>query len=1066
MRGISTGLIAAAAIALAVCALAGNAPANVEKEKSFSDRLAGLEFRCIGPYRGGRVTAVAGVRHDPLTYYFGGTGGGVWKTTDAGASWQNVSDGYFKTGSVGAIAVSESDPNVVYAGMGESPIRGNLSSGDGVWKSTDAGRTWRHVGLADTRQIARVRIDPANPDLVYVAAQGHAWGPNPERGVFRSRDGGKTWQKVLYVDDATGAADLSMDSGNPRILYAAFWQVVRRPWDFVSGGPGSSLWRSTDGGDTWTKLAKGLPEETLGRIGVAASPARRGRVWAIVEAKERGGLYLSDDFGKTWKQVNDEHKIRERAWYYSWVYPDPKDADALWLPNVALHHSVDGGRTFSEVADPHGDDHDLWIDPDNPERMIMGNDGGATVTFNSGRSWSTLDNQPTAQFYRVATDNRFPYWVYGAQQDNSTVAIPSGVPGDGIGAADWHAVGGGESGWIAPLPTNPDIVFAGGYGGEISRYDNRTRETWNVMAWPQLADGRATRDLKYRFQWNAPIVIPPNDPQTLYHAAQVLLRSRDQGTTWEVISPDLTRNDPSKQGRSGGPVSKDVTGVEVYDTIFALAESPHENGVIWAGTDDGLVQLTRDGGKSWQNVTPEGFPAWVQVNSIEVSPHDKATAYVAATRYKLDDDKPYLYKTDDYGKSWTKITNGIPDGAFTRVVREDPVRRGLLFAGTETGLYVSFDDGASWRPFQRNLPVVPIADLAVKDGDLVVATQGRSFWILDDLTPLRLWDDRVAASDVHLFPPRPTPRFMAEAPSAQERALPRAVGTNMPAGVIIDFWLKSEPGKGEPVTVEILSQGKVIRTLTSAKKELTGDLEERAREQELRKGQDKPLEIKAGLNRVVWDMRILEPTLAPKAVFNEGSKAPPKVAPGTYEVRLTAAGKVQTATFEVTPNPTSPATAADLKAQFDLLEAIRDDLSATHETVMAIRDVRAQVLDLGGRAHRLGLGDALEKRAAPLAQELTALELELTNPQIKADEDDLNYEPKLDHDFTYLAGVVASADRGPTAGALGVYRELKGKLDAARGRFQALLAGDVAAFSRAAEAMKLPLIAPAPKIGS
>lgn len=1066
MKGISTGLIAAAAMALAVFALAGDAPPTVEKEKSFSDRLAGLEFRCIGPFRGGRVAAVAGVRHDPLTYYFGGTGGGVWKTTDAGSSWQSVSDKFFTTGSVGAIAVSESDPNVVYVGMGESPIRGNLSSGDGVWKSTDAGRTWRNVGLADTRQIARVRIHPTNPDLVYVAAQGHAWGPNAERGVFRSQDGGKTWQKVLYVDDATGAADLAMDPDNPRILYAAFWQVVRRPWDFISGGPGSSLWRSSDGGDTWTKLTKGLPEATLGRIGVAASPARHGRVWAIVEAKERGGLYLSDDFGDTWKQVNDDHEIRERAWYYSWVYADPKDADALWLPNVTLHRSVDGGKTFTVVADPHGDNHDLWIDPDDPERMIMGNDGGATVTFNGGRSWSTLDNQPTAQFYRVATDNRFPYWVYGAQQDNSTVAIPSGVPGDGIGAADWHSVGGGESGWIALVPTNPDIVFAGGYGGDITRYDNRTRETWEVMAWPQLADGRATRDLKYRFQWNAPILISPHDPETIYHAAQVLLRSRDEGRTWEAISPDLTRNDPTKQGRSGGPITKDVTGVEVYDTIFALVESPHEKGVIWAGTDDGLVQLTRDDGKSWQNVTPKGFPEWIQVNSIEVSPHDKATAYVAATRYKLDDPNPYIYKTDDYGKTWTKITSGIPDGAFTRVVREDTVRRGLLFAGTETGLFVSLDGGASWRPFQRNLPVVPITDLAVKGGDLVVATQGRAFWILDDLTALRLWDDRIAASDVHLFPPRPTPRFMAEAPKEDESALPRNVGTNMAAGVIIDFWLKSKPKKGEPVTLEILSGDKVIRTLTSEKKELLGDLEERSREQELLKGLDKPLEIKEGLNRVVWDVRVFKPALVPKAVFNEGEKAPPKVAPGTYHVRLTAVGRSLVAAFEVTPNPTSPATPEDLKAQFDLLEAIRDDLSATHETVMQIRDVRAQVLDLGGRARRLGMGEALEKRAAPLARELTALELELTNPQIKADEDDLNYEPKLDHDFTYLAGIVASADRRPTAGSLEVYRELKGKLDAARGRFQALLAGEVAGFSRAAGEMKLPRIAPAPRLGS
>jgi photosystem II stability/assembly factor-like uncharacterized protein len=1064
MKRFAGAVLVLAAALVPAYGRAGQAAEKATDTKAFSDLFPGMKFRCIGPYRGGRVTAVAGVRHDPLTYYLGATGGGVWKTTDAGANWRPVSDKDFKTGSVGAIAVSESDPDVLYVGMGESPIRGNLSSGDGVWKSTDAGRTWRNVGLADTRQISRIRIDPGDPNVVYVAAQGHPWGPNPERGIFRSRDGGKTWQKVLFVDDSTGAADLAMDPRNPRTLYAAFWQVVRLPWDFISGGPGSSLWRSSDGGDTWTKLKAGLPAEPLGRIGVAASAARPGRVWAIVEAKERGGLYLSDDYGDTWSQVSDDHAIRERAWYYSWVYADPRDANVVWLPNVSLHESVDGGTTFRTVADPHGDDHDLWIDPDDPDRMILGNDGGACISFDRGRSWSTLDNQPTGQFYRVITDNRFPYWVYGSQQDWGSVAIPSGVPGDAIGAGDWHSVGGGESGWIAPLPTDADVVFAGEYGGQITRYDRRTREVWNVMAWPQLADGHATRELKYRFQWNAPILISPHDPNTLYHAAQVLLRSRDQGKTWEAISPDLTRNDPSKQGRAGGPISKDVTGVEVYDTIFALAESPHEEGVIWAGTDDGLVQLTRDDGKTWHNVTPKGLPDWIQINSIEASPDDKATAYVAATRYKFDDDRPYLYRTTDYGGTWTKITDGIPVGAFTRVIREDPARRGLLFAGTETGLYVSLDDGASWHPFQRNLPAVPITDLAFKNGDLVVATQGRAFWILDDLTPLRLWEPQVEAAPVHLFPPRPTPRYMAEAPSHEEAEMPRPVGQNMPAGVVVNFWLKAKPAEDQPLTLEILSGDKVIRTLTSARERLTGDLKERTEEKELRKDLDKPLKLEAGVNRYVWDMRVLKPTLAPRAVFNEGTKAPPKVAPGTYRVRLSLAGRSQEHTFEVLPNPTSPATPEDLKAQFDLLEAIRNDVSTAHETVMDIRDVRAQLLDLGARAARLGKGDALATRAAEVAKELTAVELELTNPEIKADEDDLNYEPKLDHDFVYLAGVVASADRRPNPGDLGVYRELKARLDADLARYRALMAGDVAAFSRAADELELPRIVAAPKM--
>ncbi|HKC23435.1 MAG TPA: glycosyl hydrolase, partial [Thermoanaerobaculia bacterium] len=717
-------------LCLALPALTAEQPKGAvpkEKPKTFSDLLGGMTFRSIGPYRGGRVTAVAGVRGDRLTYYFGGSGGGVWKTSDGGSNWEPVSDKDFKTGSVGAIAVSESDPNVVYAGMGESPIRGNLSHGDGVWKSTDAGLSWRNVGLRDSRQIARVRVHPVHNEVVWVAAQGHPWAPNEERGVYRTQDGGATWKKVLGVDDRTGACDLALDPSNPRILYAAFWQVVRRPWELVSGGPGSSLYRTTDGGDTWKKLTEGLPEEAWGRVGVAASGARPGRVFAMVEAAKKGGLYVSDDSGEKWKQVNDEHKIRERAWYYSWVYPDPKNAEVVWLPNVQMHRSADGGRSFEKVSVPHGDNHDLWIDPDDPSRMILGNDGGATITPNGGRTWTTQGNQPTAQFYRVTTDDRFPYWVYGSQQDNSSVAIPSGVPGEAIDSSDWHSVGGGESGWIAPSPRNPDIVFGGEYGGQITRYDHRTRETRQIMAWPQLADGHATKELKYRFQWNAPIVISPHDPGILYHASHVLLRSTDEGETWEEASPDLTRNDPSKEGKSGGPISTDVTGVEVYDTIFALAPSKHEKGVIWAGSDDGLVHITRDDGKTWQNVTPAGIPAWIQINSLEVSPHDKATAYVAATMYKHDDFRPYLYRTNDYGKTWTKIVNGIPDGAFTRVVREDAARRGLLYAGTETGLFVSFDDGANWIPFQRNLPAVPITDMQVKNGDLVVATQGRAF---------------------------------------------------------------------------------------------------------------------------------------------------------------------------------------------------------------------------------------------------------------------------------------------------------------------------------------------------
>jgi len=794
---------------------------------------------------------------------------------------------------------------------------------------------------------------------------------------------------------------------------------------------------------------------------VAASAAQPGRVFAVVEAKH-GGLFRSENGGEKWAHVNDEHKIRERAWYYSWVYSDPKNADLVYLPNVYMHTSHDGGKTFANLSVPHGDNHDMWIDPDDSSRFILGNDGGATITYNGGKSWSTQDNQPTAQFYRVTTDNQFPYWVYGSQQDNSNVAIPSGVPGDAIDRTDWHSVGGGESGWIAVDPKNPDIVYAGEYGGQITRYDHRTKQARLIMAWPQLADGHATSDLRYRLQWNAPILISPNDPKVLYHAAQMLLRSRDGGETWEEMSPDLTRNDRSKQGKSGGPITIDVTGVELYDTIFALAESPVEAGVIWAGTDDGLIHITRDNGKTWQNITPKGIPEWIQINSIDAPLRDKGTAYVAATMYKFDDFRPYLYKTSDYGKTWTKIVNGIPDGAFTRVIRQDPVKPGLLYAGTEVGLYVSFDDGASWKPFQRNLPYTPITDLAVKNGDLVVATQGRAFWILDDLTPLRQWSDTVAGSAVYLFPPRPTVRMDIEKPDEDEPV--RAAGANMPAGVVVDYWLKDKPKEGEKVTLEFFDGDTLLRSFSNQKPPKAEDLKEQSRQDEEQKDRDKPLEPKAGVNRFVWDMRVLRPTLVPKAVFNEGTKKPPKVAPGTYKVRLTVGGKAYTETVEVKPHPAGYATAADLKAQYDLLKSIRDRLSETHEAVLKIRDVRGQVKELGDRAERLGKGDALKKQAAALADKLTAIEENLTNPQIIADEDSLIYEPKLDHDWTYLAAIVASADAKPTPSSVKYYEELKSRLAVILSEFRSLLDHDVADFNRAVQEQHIPPVAPAPKI--
>ncbi len=723
--------------------------------------LNGLKWRSIGPFRGGRVVAVAGDPLNTQVFYFGSTGGGVWKTTDGGLTWENVSDGFFKRASVGSIAVAESDPNVIYVGMGESTIRGNVSHGDGVYRSTDAGKSWTYLGLEKTRSIAKVRVHPKNPDLVYAAAFGHAHGPNPERGIYRSSDGGKTWEHILYHGENAGAIDLSMDPNNPRILYVAFWEARRYPHTLVSGGEGSGIFKSIDGGDSWKEITRnpGLPKGVLGKIGITASQAQSGRVWAIIEAED-GALFRSDDGGNSWQRVNEDITLRNRAWYYHHIHADPQDAETLWILNTPCWKSIDGGRTFFDVGFPHGDHHDLWIDPRNPQRMIEGSDGGACISFNGAESWSTVYNQPTIEFYHVITDSQDPYRVYGAQQDNSTLSTLSRSTLAGITESDTYEVGGGESGYIAVRPDNPNIVFAGNYQGYITRYDHRSDQKQNIAVWPELASGWGAKDQKYRFQWTAPIVLSPHDPNVLYITGNHVFRSTDEGNSWESISPDLTRNDVTKQEASGGPITKDNTGAEYYDTIFAFAESPLVRGLFWAGSDDGLIHVSRDNGQSWQNVTPPDLPVWALITIIEPSPHDPATAYVAATRYKLDDFEPYLYKTNDYGQTWTKITNDIRENDFTRAIREDPERRGLLFAGTETGMYVSFDDGEHWQPLQLNLPVVPIHDLVINGSDLVVATHGRAFWILDDITPLRRMSKDVQDSSIFLFKPGVTTRSM------------------------------------------------------------------------------------------------------------------------------------------------------------------------------------------------------------------------------------------------------------------------------------------------------------------
>jgi photosystem II stability/assembly factor-like uncharacterized protein len=1010
-----------------------------------------LQYRSIGPFRGGRVTAVAGIATQPNVYYFGATGGGVYKTTDGGINWMPVSDEYFTTGSVGAIGVSESDPNIIYVGMGESPVRGNVSHGDGVYRSSDAGKTWKHIGLADSRQIGRVRVHPKNPDIVYVAAMGHLWGPNKERGVFRSLDGGKTWQNVLFRSTEAGAFDLILDPGNANTIYASFWQVKRTPWSLISGGEGSSIYKSTDGGDTWTEISRnrGLPSGVLGKIGITVSPVNTNRVWAMIEAKD-GGLYRSDDAGDTWQRVSNDPRTMQRPWYYYRVYADTQNADTVYVLNVQFFKSIDGGRTFSTIGVPHSDNHDLWIAPNDNRRMINSNDGGANVSTDGGQNWTEQD-QATAQFYRVAVDNDFPYNIYGAQQDNSTVKIPSRTADFGINETHWYDVGGGESGWIAPHPENSDIVFAGSYGGFLTRYDHRTKQQRTVNVYPDNPMGAGAEAMKYRFQWNYPILFSPHKTEgkyALYAAGNILFRSMDEGQSWQAISPDLTRNDKSKQGSSGGPITQDNTSVEYYDTIFTVSESPVQPGVIWAGSDDGLVHVTRDNGKTWQNVTPKGMPEWIQINAIDASPHDAGTAYVAATAYKTDDYRPYLYKTSDYGKSWKKIVGGIANDAFTRVVREDPNRRGFLYAGTETGMYYSANDGDSWQSLRLNLPVVPITDLAVhrREKDLVVATQGRSFYILDDLTLLYQMADAPKAN-AFLF--KPEDAYRTPGGGGFQPAATATVGANPPNGAVINYYLREKPK--QEIALELLdASGNSIRKFTG-----------RPPREGAPPAQPTPGEpsvaMEIGLNRFVWNYRLPNATTLPGLILWGGSLAGPRVVPGNYQVRLSVDGKpVGTENFTVKADPRLATTQEDFQKQYDFLLKTRNKLTETHEAILEIRDVRKQLEDLSARLKPEQKD--LKDKAAAIMKNLTAVEEELIQTKIRSSQDALNYPIKLNNKLAALSSSVDSADYAPTNQSHDVYNDLTGKIDAQLARLAQIKATEITEFNRMFGEKGLPVI--------
>jgi photosystem II stability/assembly factor-like uncharacterized protein len=1055
-RCVGRGLIVITIVGL-IITLALNTQAQRDSKpapKYDPSLFKALQWREIGPFRGGRSVAVAGHPDQPLTYYFGGTGGGVWKTEDGGQTWVNISDGFFKTGSVGAIAVAASDPNVIYVGMGEACIRGNVSPGDGVYKSEDAGKTWKHVGLAETQTIGEIRVHPKDANLVYVAALGHTFGPSSERGVFRSKDGGKTWEKVLSKDDKTGAIDLSLDPNNPRVIYAALWEAYRNPWSMNSGGPGSGLHKSTDGGDTWTDLSNnpGIPRGVKGKIGVAVSPVNPDRVWASIEAEE-GGIFRSDDGGKTWRRTSDSRNLRQRAWYYSHIYADPKALDTVYVLNVQFSKSVDGGRTFTTIQAPHGDHHDLWIDPNDPMRMVNGNDGGANVTYNGGRTWTEQD-QATAQFYHVTIDNQFPYGVYGAQQDNSTVGIASRTSGGGIDRPDWYPVGGGESGYIAVRPDDANIVYAGSYGGYLTRYDHRTRQTQTISPWPENPMGAGAADLKYRFQWTYPIIISPHDPNVLYVTGNHVFRSTNDGMSWEVISPDLTRNDKSKQGPSGGPITKDNTSVEYYCTIFTLAESARQRGVLWAGSDDGLVHVSRDGGKNWQNVTPKDLPEWALISIIDASPHDPATAYVAATRYKSDDFKPYIYRTNDYGQTWKKITNGIPDNEYTRVVREDPSRRGLLYAGTERGVYVSFDDGENWQSLRLNLPVVPIHDMVIhpREKDLIVATHGRSFWILDNLMPLHELKDEIAKADWHLFQVEPTYRM-----GGGGRRPGSSIGQNPPGGVVLHYHFKEKPK--DEVKLEILDEkGSVIQTFSSqAREEEGGPPDEFAAFFGGGPRQNR-IPVEAGMNRFVWDLRYPDAKTTPGALLWAGSTRGPVAVPGKYQARLRMGDKTLMQPFEIKKDPRLKTTQAEFQEQFDLLIKIRDKVSQAHEAVNTIRDVRKQVDDLVARVKDHSSAKAVADAAKTLKDKLAAVEEEIIQVRIRSNQDALNYPIKLNNKLAALTNVVSSADARPTKQSYDVFNDLSGKLDAQLARLKEVMDKDLPEFNRKVKAEDIPAV--------
>ncbi len=958
-----------------------------------------VKWRNIGPFRGGRSVCASGVIGDPITYYMGTTGGGLWKTEDAGYVWENVSDGFFKTGSVGAVAVSESNPHIVYCGMGEHAPRAVMTSyGDGVYKSYDAGKTWQHMGLEKTQHISRIRIHPTNPDIVYVAAQGALYGKNAERGVYKSTDGGKTWTNVLFVDNGTGCAELDMDMSNPLVLYAAMWEHQRLPWKVISGGEGSGMYKSTDGGESWNKVHNGLPKEK-GKMAVSICRSNPDKVYALVESdsdQEKGGLFVSNNAGKSWSRISKDHRLIQRAWYYTEVFADPQDEHTVYVLSAPALRSIDGGKTWSRLSGTHGDFHDLWINPHNSQNFVIANDGGAAISFNQGETWSRQSNMPTAQFYRVNVDNAFPYNIYGGQQDNSSIKIASrNLGGYGIGPANWSASAGGESAFLAFDPDNPRYVLGGSYLGTIEVLDTKAEASTNIMSAPIQYLGMDASEMKYRYNWNAPIVWSQHEPNTYFHGAQYLLRTRDMGVTWEEISPDLSNNEIEKQGKGGGPYTNEAVGAENYGTISYVVESPHEKGVIWVGTDDGLVQLTKDSGETWQNVTPKGLQECL-VNAIDVSPHDPATAYIATTRYKFNDHRPGLYKTTDYGKTWTNISEGIPTGAYTRVVREDDQVKGLLLAGTETGVYISWNDGKQWQPFNLNLPVTPINDLIIKHGDVIVATSGRSFWVLDDLELLRQY--KANAEDFHLFQPAEVVLAnggsQLDGNSASFTGMSTYGGVNPASGAVIYYQLPKLADSVE-LTLEIKdAKGQLVRSISSK-----GD----AGYQRYAGGPPPaPTLNKAkGLNRFVWDLRYPIMKGVP-GVYIEGGYRGHKASPGQYTMTLKAGDQEVTAPFALKPNPRYPTTASDYATYHTFMSEMEAAYNEMHEMVNQLADLKQKIDAVIKHLPEGEKYEEIEEEGKALAKKITDWDELMIQRKSKAYDDVENFPNKFTANYIFL----------------------------------------------------------------